>query len=117
MAQLMDDPFDIALWQSQGYTAPAAQAVIDLQQTYLQPNQEIVFGAPPPDLTSTLGPGMGILDIWNPAANAIGAVFTTGWGPDGTTEAFLIVSLLDNGALQWDGIIFAAGELGGFDGQ
>lgn len=117
MAQLMDDPFDIALWQSQGYTAEAAQAVNDLRNTYLPPGQTVIFGAPQPDLTPVLGPGRGILDIWNPAANAVSAIFTTGWGPDGTTEAFLIVSLMDTGALQWDGIIFASGDLGGFDGE
>lgn len=116
MEQLMDDPFDIALWQSQGYTAPAAQAVNDLRHIYLTPDHDIVFGAPLPNLTPVLGPGNTILDIWNPAANAVSAVFTTGWGPDGETEAFLIISVLDDGVVQWDGVIFAPGELGGFDG-
>jgi hypothetical protein len=117
MAQLMDDPFSIALWQSQGYTASPAQAVLDLQQTYLPADQEIVFGAAPPDLAPVLGPDKDILDIWDPAANAVSAAFTTGWGPDGATEAFLIISVLDGGIVQWNGIIFAAGELGGFDGE
>ena len=116
LAQMMDDPFDFALWQSQGYSAPAAQAVNDLRHSYLPAGQQIVFGTPPPDLTAVLGPDKSILDIWDPAANAVSAIFTTGWGPDGTTEAFLIISMPEDGVVQWDGIVFAAGELGGFDG-
>jgi hypothetical protein len=114
--QLMDETFGFAFWRSEGYEATPEEAVEQLRLNYLQPDQTITFEDTSPDLSADLGGDRDILSIWNPATNPIGALFSTGWGPDGQGEAFLIVTQSPDGILAWDGIILAGGEIGGFAG-
>ena len=66
LAQLMDDPFSIALWRSEGYSATPEQMINDFRHTYLTEDRIIEFNVPAPDLTAALGPDRDILDIWDP---------------------------------------------------
>jgi hypothetical protein len=114
--QLMDETFGFAFWRSEGYEATPEEAIEQLHLNYLQPDQTITFEDTLPDLSASLGGNSDILSIWNPATNPIGAIFSTGWGPDGGGEAFLIVTESADGILAWDGIVLAGGEMGGFAG-
>lgn len=112
---LMDETFGFAFWRSEGYEATPEEAIEQLRLNYLQPDQTITFEDTLPDLSADLGGDRDILSIWNPATNPIGALFSTGWGPDGQVQAILIVTESPEGILAWDGIITAGGE-GGFAG-
>ena len=116
LQQLMDETFGFAFWRSQGYEVSPEEAIEQLRLTYLQADHTITFEETLPDLSAGLGVDNDILSIWNPATNPIGALFSTGWGPDGESEAFLIVTQSPEGILAWDGIILAHSEMGGFAG-
>lgn len=113
---LMDESFGFAFWRSQGYEATPEEAIEQLRLTYLQADHTITFEETLPDLSGGLGEDSDIFSVWNPATNPIGALFSTGWGPDGESEAFLIVTQSPDGILAWDGIILAHSEMGGFAG-
>ncbi len=116
MQALMDETFGFAFWRSEGYEVTPEEAIEQLRLNYLQPDQTIIFEDTLPDLSDVLGEDRDILSIWNPAANPIGALFSTGWGPDGEGQAILIMTESPEGILAWDGIVFAGGEMGGFAG-
>jgi hypothetical protein len=117
LQELMDDTFAFAFWRSEGYEATPEEAIEQLQLSYLQTDQTITFEDHLPELSADLGEGNDIFSVWNPEANPVGALFSTGWGPDGASEAILIVGQSPAGILAWDGIILAHGEMGGFAGQ
>ena len=75
----------------------------------------ISFETETPDLSDILGVPS-ILSIWDPARNPVDALFSTGWGPEGQDEAFLIIIQKPDGSYAWDGIVLASGSYGGFAG-
>lgn len=114
MQALMDETFGFAFWGSEGYAASPEEAIEQLRLNYLQTGHTITFEDTLPDLSAGLGKDSDVLSIWNPATNPIGALFSTGWGPDGDSKAILIVVQSPDGILAWDGIILAHGKMGGF---
>ena len=105
MPALMPESFGFALWRSEGYSQGRDQAVEDLKANYFNDEFEVKF-ATPPDLSSDLPDG-DILRVWDPAANPISAIFTTGLGADGLGEAFLIIAEPEDLTFHWVGVIFA----------
>jgi hypothetical protein len=117
LQELMDETFGFAFWRSEGYEVAPEEAIEQLQLSYLQTDNTIAFDDTLPDLSASLGEDKDIFSVWNPAANPVGALFSSGWGPDGASEAILIVGQSPEGIYAWDGIILAHGEMGGFTGQ
>ena len=91
------------------------EAIEQFRQNYLSSDQNINFDVDAPDLSDILGPP-GILSAWDPSKNPVTAVFSTGWGPEGQDEAFLIIIQKPDGSHAWDGIVVASGSYGGFEG-
>jgi hypothetical protein len=111
----MDETFGFAFWGSEGYAASSEEAIEQIGQNYLLPDQTINFEVAEPDLSDILGPQT-ILGVWDPARNPVDALFSTGWGQDGQDEAFLIIIQKPDGSYAWDGIVLASGSYGGFIG-
>lgn len=116
LQSLMDDTFGFAFWLSEGFESSPEEAAEQLRLSYLLADSNIIFVDPVPPLDYGSGGKRDVLSIWNPVANPIGALFSTGWGSDGGDEAILIVTQSPEGILSWGGIIFARGEMGGFAG-
>jgi hypothetical protein len=115
MQALMGEDFSFAFWGSEGYEVASDQAMVHLQNNHLPPEQTIRFDVEAPDLSDIIQSDS-ILSIWNPARNPVSALFSTGWGPEGQDEAFLIIIQRPDGSYAWDGIIVAGGSHGGFVG-
>ncbi len=100
----MGTSFTTAFWQSQGTSLTPDEAVQQLQlnhigaATILTPDSNkdlnILLGSNP---YSIMG-----LD----SSNSL-ALFVSGWGLDGTSEAILYISRLANGSLYWHGVLIA----------
>jgi len=99
MQSLMGDSFALAFWQSEGLTVSPAEAIEQLQVNYLLAGNTIRF-QDGPDVSPQLG-GRDILSIWDPAVNPVRAVYSLGWGMDGTGEAFLVIAQRPDGTVYW----------------
>jgi hypothetical protein len=115
MQALMDETFGFAFWGSEGYGTSSEEAIEQIGQNYLLPDQTINFEVAEPDLSDILGPQT-ILGVWDPARNPVDALFSAGWGQDSQDEAFLIIIQKPDGSYAWDGIVLASGSYGGFIG-
>ncbi|NDJ33439.1 MAG: hypothetical protein GYB64_02105, partial [Chloroflexi bacterium] len=102
LTDYVDDPFVIAVYQSQGVEiSPPAEAVTTLREGILPPDAFITFelGA---DTTGYLG-GQDPLGLW--AANAVAAIPFQGWGPAGETDVMVIIARENDGSYVWHAVL------------
>jgi hypothetical protein len=104
MAELMSDPFSFVFWRSEGYSKPVQDALAELQSDFL--DDGFIDLAVPPDLSDDI-PGDNVLNVWDPSANPVRALFTSGWGLDGEGEAYLIIVEPEDGNYRWAGLLYA----------
>lgn len=108
LALAMDDPFGFAFWRSEGFEmSPIESASALLSEQYKGAACTITYPEPPADLQTRMD-GMTPLDMWNPAANVQGWLFSTGWGQDCTNEAILVFNEVD-GVFAWYSILISQG--------
>lgn len=101
---MMGNPFVIAGWQSEGSELPAGVALAQLRNTYLvQP--QIAFNTSQ-NLTDLLG-GTNPLQLWGPTVNAVKALYVTGLGNTGQTEALLVIAQQPDGTPYWHSMLVA----------
>ncbi len=101
---MMGDPFAVGFWLSEGVEWTPAEAVAQLQANYLGPATAVAFDTTT-DLTALLGTDP--LAMWGPNVNAVRALYAKGLGPDGRTEAILILALGPDGSPYWHGMLVA----------
>lgn len=109
MAALMNDPFVIAGWRSEGRSLPPDQAVAELQANHFGPGTRLTY--PERDVTTLLG-GADPYAIFGPEAPIAAIVFAGGWGPQGQDEALLYISRDPAGGYKWYGVLTAFGGFG-----
>jgi hypothetical protein len=113
MIGLMGDPFVIAWWQSEGSEWTPAEAADELINGWLLPGNPLTFFEPEADyLTGLLG-GMDPLTMWGPDVDAVSALYSTGWGSNGYSEALLIVAARPEGGFYWHATLVAPEGFGG----
>lgn len=101
---MMGDPFMVAGWQSEGSQLPAGVALAQLRNTYLvQP--QITFNTSQ-NLTDLLG-GTNPLQLWGQDVNAVKALYITGLGATGKTEAILVIAQRLDKTPYWHGMLVA----------
>lgn len=98
---MVGDPFTVAAFQSEGNQVSAVEFAAQLQQTHLGANATPVFVADA-DLTALLG-GTDPLTLWDPAVKVVDALYSQGWGPQGTDQVLLIIAenTLADGTSYW----------------
>ncbi len=87
---LIGEPFVFGFWQSEGLSLSRGQAYEELVNNYLpSPKEFIVYAEPTefPDLD-----GIPLENMWGPDVDVAGSLYSTGWGPDGTSEAIVVIA-------------------------
>ncbi len=107
---LMDQSFTLALWQSQATVYTSDLAIQQLQLNYIGANT-ILTPDPNKDLMTLLG-GMNPYAIMGLDASNSQALFVSGWGLDGRSEAILYVTRRSDGSLYWHSVLIALGGFG-----
>jgi hypothetical protein len=108
---LMDQSFMMAFWQSQG-TAYTPDLAIPQLLTYIGPNT-VLIPDPNKDLVALLG-GSNPYSIMGLDPAKSQALFVSGWGLDGTSEAILYVTRRADGSLYYYGNLIAPGGFARF---
>ncbi|HLF74433.1 MAG TPA: SH3 domain-containing protein [Anaerolineales bacterium] len=101
---MMDEPFMIAYWRSEG-TTNTQEAAIEQLKLNLLPAATPITADPNKDLAALLG--VDPVTIVGPEVVAASPLFVSGWGPEGKDEAILFVAQLPDGAWYWYGLLFA----------
>ena len=101
MRTLMEDNFLIAVWQSEGVIYSADESITQLLTNYLAPTHIITFN-PAQDIA-----GFDPQGIVGPDIDLEKAIFTSGWGLDGKSEAVLFVAQRPNGMFYWYGVLIS----------
>ena len=104
---LMDESFGFAFWQSQGYASPPDLAIETLRINYLGPTTHLTAD-PSKDLNVLLG-GLDPYEIMGLDPAKSQALFVSGWGLDGKSEAILYTTRLSDGSLYWHAVLIAPG--------
>ena len=86
MVELMDDPFNIGYWLSEGQELSAAEAADELAMGWIIPGNPLSFvdGA---DLATMLG--MDPLTMWSPDVEVSSVFLALGWGSNASSEAII----------------------------
>ena len=87
---LIGDPFIFGFWQSEGLSLSRGEAYQELVNNYLpSPDEFIVYAEPTdfPDLN-----GVPLENMWGPDVDVAGSLYSTGWGPDGQSEAIIVIA-------------------------
>ena len=87
---LIGDPFIFGFWQSEGLSLSRGEAYQELVNNYLpSPDKFIVYADPAefPDLN-----GIPLENMWGPDVDVAGSLYSTGWGPDGASEAIVVIA-------------------------
>lgn len=109
MPALMSDSFTLAYWRSESVGVTPAEAVEQLRKDLSAPAPvQFVSGV---DLAALLD-GADPLAMAGPDVDLVSALYSTGWGSDGTGEAMLLVARNANGGFYWYGTLYA---FDGFD--
>ena len=101
----MDQSFNFAYWQSQGFSSPADQAVESLRTGNLSATTPLVSD-PNKDLIALLD-GLNPYSIMGLDPARSQALFVSGWGVDGAGEAILYVTRRLDGSLYFYGVLIA----------
>lgn len=104
MSQLMETPFRIGYWQSEGQELPPNEAASKLT-SFLPDPASVVIPADQPDLDALLG--MPANDMFGQDVNVAAALYSTGWGTDGQGQAILYITQNPDGSYKWYGMVLA----------
>jgi hypothetical protein len=115
LLQMMDDPFIIGYWLSEGLALSPAEAIEQLQKNLLPDSSAATFTVDPeqfPDLGEfdplhAFGPDVQITDL----------IYSQGWGTEGKDEAILTVAQRPDGSRYWHGIIYGGGGFAAIPGE
>ncbi len=110
MMAAMGESIWIVTWNQDVNSWPSESAVDELLNNWMTLSSGIKFDHEK-DITALLG-GEDPLSLWGPNVKAVKAIYSTGWGLDGTGDAILIIAQHDDGTYFWDSIL-----LGPFDVQ
>ncbi len=110
---MMDDPFVLGLYRSEGRTLPPTEARASLEADALPPGaapvvttaDRIAFPAVDPPLETMFDPALRVHQL----------LFSRGWGADGQGEAVLVLAERPDGAVTWHGVVVAPAGFGGAD--
>lgn len=107
---MMSDPFEIVMWYGNYERLSPSEAAEALQNSFLPPTNEITF-SPDENVAELLGENP---EDYLPIDTT--ALFSEGWGEEGTDEALLIIGQEEDGNYYWQSILlaydgFAAGGL------
>jgi hypothetical protein len=104
LRSLMNEPFMIGYWQSEG-TSLTREEALELFQTSLLSSASPVLADHEKDLVALLG--VDPVTIIGPQVVEPSALLTTGWGPEGKDEAILFLAKRPDGSSYWYGLLFA----------
>jgi hypothetical protein len=100
----MDQSFNFAYWQSQGFSSPADQAVESLRTGHLSAAPLVADASR--DLPALLG-GLNPYSLMGLDASRSLALYVSSWGLDGKGEAILYVTRRSDGSLYLYGVLIA----------
>jgi hypothetical protein len=98
LAGLMTDPWLLGFYGFEGIPLSKEEAINQLATNYLEPGA--VFVDLSVDARELLG------DDFALPPNVVHVVYSAGWGPDQTDDAFLLLMQDDQGMARWGGIIY-----------
>jgi hypothetical protein len=101
----MGQSFNFGFWQSQGTSDTPDLAIQQLQNNYIGPNTHLTPD-PGKDLVALLG-GLNPYSIMGLDPSNSQALFASGWGLDGKSEAILYVTRFAGGNLYWHSVLIA----------
>ncbi len=87
---LIGDPFIFGFWQSEGLSLSRGEAYQELVNNYLPSPEEFVVYANPTEFPELNG--VPLENMWGPDVDVAGSLYSTGWGPDGTSEAIVVIA-------------------------
>jgi photosystem II stability/assembly factor-like uncharacterized protein len=102
----MGQSFNFGFWQSQGTSDTPDLAIQQLQNNYIGPNTHLTPD-PGKDLAALLG-GLNPYAIMGLDPSNSQAIFVSGWGLDGKSEAILYVTRFPGGNLYWHSVLIAS---------
>lgn len=98
LAPFLSDPWVIGFYQSEGLTLDPEEALEQLAENYLGPGEVVVD--PAVDVADLLGEDI----IFSPDVRRV--IYSTGWGPGQSDDAFLLVVQDDGGRVRWGGMLY-----------
>ncbi|MEA3336083.1 MAG: LysM peptidoglycan-binding domain-containing protein [Chloroflexota bacterium] len=96
--ELLMDEWVIGFYRSEGLVLRADEAIEQLKANYLGPGQVAVDLAV--DGRELLADRIAFPD------NVTAVVYSSGWGPDGVDDAFLLMIAADDGRSRWGGMLY-----------
>jgi hypothetical protein len=99
----MGDTFEVTIWPGSAEQLSPEEAVALLEDTLLPPGSQITFPEDA-DIEALLG-----VDPYTLYPDAVGFMFSRGWGAEGADEAVLIYNWGADGNHYWRGILLARG--------
>ncbi len=106
LKSMMDDPFTIGYWLSEG-TQPTRDQALEVLKKWVAPASDIVVDvANKTDQTKLLN-GTNPLGMWDPKVKVVKSVYVKGLGETGKDEALLIIAQREDKSLYWYGMLFA----------
>lgn len=102
---MVNDPFSIGYYQSEGVSLTSDQLMQALSEAFLPPSNTTPFYA---TYDSSMFPpdgGYPWFDYLGP--DTIEVIYTTGWGADGSGEAFLYLKQNECGNVVWFGMLYS----------
>jgi hypothetical protein len=103
LSDFMVDSFEVAIWPMSTEQLSPEEAVVALESTLLPPGSGVTFSEDE-DIAALLG-----VDPFESYPDAVGFMFSRGWGAEGADEAVLIFSWDTEGNHYWRGILLARG--------
>ena len=108
------NPFVIGYWRSEGVSIPRDEAFQQLTASFLPSPEEVFVTTDPAEFPSDEDLlGISVEDMWGPDVDVATTLYSTGWGEDGTQEAFIIIARCHDGdqeAYYWYGILYGRFE-------
>lgn len=98
LATLMTDPWLVGFYQSEGLSLTKAKAIEQLRRNYLGPGKVFV------DLSVDARDLLGKNAVLPPEVMQV--VYSTGWGPDQSDDAFLLIVRDAQGKAHWGGMLY-----------
>lgn len=98
LATLMTDPWLVGFYQSEGLLLTKAKAIEQLRRNYLGPGKVFV------DLSVDAKELLGKNAVLPP--DVMQVLYSTGWGPDQSDDAFLLIVRDAQGKAHWGGMLY-----------
>jgi hypothetical protein len=106
---MMEDPFTIGHWRSEGTSPTRADALKLLRESWVGPASAIVVDLADKTDQSALLDGTPPLSMWDPKIKTVKSVYVKGLNADGKGEGLAVIARREDGSLYWYALLYAGG--------